>query len=60
MQRAFALVRGSCTLLANETKLLIEELVCSGQPHPKYTNYNLEVGSFTAWLTSELEFHELL
>ena len=46
-------------LLSNETKVMINELVCNGQPHPTYTNYNLEVGSFTAWLTSELELHEL-
>ena len=45
-------------LLSSETKVKIQELVNNDQPHPTY-NYNLVVGSFTAWLTSDLEFHEL-
>ena len=46
-------------LLINETKLIIDELVDDEQPHPTYSNYKLEKGSFTAWLTCDLEFHEL-
>ena len=45
-------------LLSSETNILIDELVIDKQPHPTY-EYNLEVGSFTAWPTSGLEFHEL-
>ena len=45
-------------LLSSETNIMINELVINGQPHPTYS-YKLEVGSFTAWPTSGLEFHEL-
>ena len=45
-------------LLSSETNIMINELVIDKQPHPTY-DYNLEVGSFTAWPTSGLEFHEL-